>query len=204
MLSVSRISTTIIAILAFAVALASYRFVPLGLSEAFGGLGSARAGKTVLLAIHVSIAPIALILGIFQFFSGVRDRWPRIHRAGGWIYVTSVAVSGVAGLLIAPFVPGGWVSGLGFGLLSVFWLVTTGQAVFHARKRDFVRHRRWMTRSYALTLAAVTLRIYLPLFFLNDFDYDAAAPWLAWLCWVPNIIAAEILVRQAAWQAVRA
>lgn len=196
MLAASRIPKLIIVILAVLVALASYRYLITGFSEAFGGLGSARADKTLLLGIHVTIAPLALAVGVVQFFQNIRTKHPFIHKICGWIYVASVTVSGLASILIAPHVPGGWVSGLGFGLLGLLWLLTTAIAVFNAHKRRFVVHQRWMVRSYALTLAAVTLRLYLPVFFLNGFEYDQAAPWLAWLCWVPNLLLAEILMKK--------
>ena len=48
-----------------------------------------------------------------------------------------------------------------------------------------------MIRSYALTLAAVTLRIYLPGALALGVPYDLAYPPIAWLCWVPNLLVAE-------------
>jgi len=56
-----------------------------------------------------------------------------------------------------------------------------------------------MIRSYSLTFAAVTLRIYLPLAFASGIPFEIAYPAIAWLCWVPNAIVAEwMFVRRAA------
>jgi hypothetical protein len=63
-----------------------------------------------------------------------------------------------------------------------------------ARAGDYVSHRAWMIRSYALCLAAVTLRLYLPLFGLAGLPFEVAYPAIAWLCWVPNLVVAEWLV----------
>ena len=52
-----------------------------------------------------------------------------------------------------------------------------------------------MIRSYALTYAAVTLRIYLPLSLMAALPMQAAYPAIAWLCWVPNLLVAEWYVR---------
>lgn len=52
-----------------------------------------------------------------------------------------------------------------------------------------------MVRSYALTLPAVTLRIYLPVSLIAGVHFMVAYPAIAWLCWVPNAIAAEWLIR---------
>ncbi|MFV3517468.1 DUF2306 domain-containing protein, partial [Mycobacterium tuberculosis] len=56
-------------------------------------------------------------------------------------------------------------------------------------------HRRWMVRSFALTLAAVTLRIYLPLSDVLGIGFAASYPVVAWLCWVPNMAVVEWYLR---------
>ena len=48
------------------------------------------------------------------------------------------------------------------GGLGVCWLATTSLAVRSIVRHDIPAHHRWMYRSYALTLAGVTLRIYSP------------------------------------------
>src|SRR5690606_4566607 len=47
------------------------------------------------------------------------------------------------------------------------------------------------TDHFALTLAAVTLRICLPASMLAGLPYEAAYRAIAWLCWVPNLVAAR-------------
>lgn len=60
------------------------------------------------------------------------------------------------------------------------------------RKKEINNHQKWMIRSYALTFAAVTLRIWLPLFQYGfGMDFLTAYMIIAWLCWVPNIIWAQ-------------
>lgn len=82
----------------------------------------------------------------------------------------------------------------GFGLLAVLWLLTTGAAYARIRARDQAAHRRWMTRSFALTFAAVTLRIYIPLGLALGISFETAYPVISWICWVPNLIVAEWLI----------
>ena len=43
-----------------------------------------------------------------------------------------------------------------------------------ARRRDFVGHRAWMMRNYALTFLAVTSRILVPLLLLVQIPFGAA------------------------------
>ena len=53
-----------------------------------------------------------------------------------------------------------------------------------------------MIRNYSLTFAAVTLRIYLPLLTTFAFNGEFIPSYhiVAWLCWVPNIIVAEVII----------
>lgn len=57
---------------------------------------------------------------------------------------------------------------------------------------DFQAHRKWMARSFALTFGAVTLRIYLPSFLAMGLPFDKAYPLVAWVSWVPNLLAVEL------------
>jgi hypothetical protein len=52
-----------------------------------------------------------------------------------------------------------------------------------------------MIRSFALTLAAVTLRFYLPIPPSLGYDFDDGYRAIAWLSWVPNLMLAELYVR---------
>jgi len=49
-----------------------------------------------------------------------------------------------------------------------------------------------MIRSFALTAAAITLRMYLPLVFLFHWPFSIGYPAIAWLCWIPNALAVEV------------
>ena len=55
-----------------------------------------------------------------------------------------------------------------------------------------------MMRSFALTLAAVTLRLYLPISVVMGFTYAQAYPVISFLAWVPNLIIIEIAIRLGA------
>jgi hypothetical protein len=51
-----------------------------------------------------------------------------------------------------------------------------------------------MIRSFALTLAAVALRVYLPSALAAGIEFETAYPIIAWLCWVPNLLVVEFLI----------
>jgi uncharacterized membrane protein len=141
--------------------------------------------------LHISGGGLALAIGPFQFRASQRARRPRLHRWMGRTYVTAILAGGTAGLLLAFVSQGGMVAHTGFGLLAILWVATTTAAFLAIRRGDVVVHQRWMTRSFALTLAAVTLRIYLPVSQAAGIPFEIAYPIIAWACWLPNLLVAE-------------
>ncbi len=151
--------------------------------------------------IHVFSSILAILAGFTQFFK--RFLKNNTHRIMGKVYVFSVLfLSGTSGLVMSTVANGGITSIIGFILLSVLWLYTTYMAYYWARKRNFEKHGAFMYRSYALTLAAVTLRVYKWIWANGiDPDMEILHPMdlyrvVAWLGWVPNLIIAEILIRK--------
>lgn len=146
---------------------------------------------------HFTLGPIALIIGAFQFlpFKGIKK--PTWHRYVGRLYVACCIGAGLAGIWMAFDSVTGFVSGLGFFLLGVFWLITTIVGYLRARAKDFMSHKDWMIRSYALTYAAVTLCIQLGFAIpLLGYEFFEVYPVIAWSAWVPNAMFAEWLVRR--------
>ncbi|MHA4807254.1 DUF2306 domain-containing protein [Flavitalea flava] len=144
--------------------------------------------------IHIAMGGLALLTGWTQFNSGLRARKINLHRFTGKVYLLAVLCSSLAGFAIAFFATGGLISTLGFGTLALVWLISNIQAYAFIRKRNIPKHRNWMIRNYALTFAAVTLRIYLPLSALLNLPGLDAYRAISWLCWVPNLFFAEFLI----------
>lgn len=143
------------------------------------------------IALHIAGGILAIAIGAFQVNSRLRGRFLSAHRWFGRLYLAAVSVGGVAGLVLALESFGGLVTHFGFGLMAVCWLGTTFAAYFAIRRRDLNAHRVWMLRSYALTLAALTLRIYLPLSQVAGIGFESAYQAISWLCWVPNLLIVE-------------
>jgi uncharacterized membrane protein len=147
-----------------------------------------------LLLIHAGASLVALAVGPFQFSTRLRRRSPRMHRLAGYLYFVGVFVGGGVGLVSATGAEGGLTARTGFFLLGVCWLTTAWIALSAARRGDFAAHGRWMVRNFALTFAAVTLRLWLPALAAATGNFLEAYQTVAWLCWVPNAIVAEILL----------
>jgi len=161
--------------------------------EARSPIAVAQIDRAALaLFLHITASVAALLIGPLQLLPRIRARHIAIHRWMGRVYVTMVALGGIAGLVMAPFAYGGIVSASGFGALALAWLGTTALGLKSIREGAVAEHRRCMLRSYALTMAGVMLRIYLPIAMVAGAIFEPAYHLIAWLCWVPNLLLAEL------------
>lgn len=122
-----------------------------------------------------------------------------MHRVIGYVFAAAVAVGGSTGLYLACYANGGLFAQTGFTALSVLWLYTlylSLKSIVGARNTE--EHGRWMTRCYALTCAAIALRIYTPLaaVLFGVTDTNDSFVVIAWLCWVPNLVIAEFFINR--------
>ena len=194
----SRIPLVLMALFSILVAVASLRFLAMGLESAFSGppFEAFLLNDRWLFIAHVTAAPMALALGSVQFFKGFRSASLKRHRWIGRLYALSILIGGVSAMLLTPSMQDRPTAAMGFLVLGILWLWTTWQAVYAARHKQIVKHQDWMIRSFALTASALTLRIYLAGFMLFGYDYYEVSTLLAWMAWVPNLIFAEWYIRR--------
>jgi hypothetical protein len=146
---------------------------------------------------HVAFGGIALVTGWSQFSEKFRLRHLQMHRSVGKIYVFSVLLSSISGFAIAIFATGGLVSILGFAALAVSWLFSNIKAYTSILNRNVQEHQNWMIRNYALTFAAVTLRLWLPFSqAVLHMDFNLAYQIIAWMCWLPNLLIATLIINR--------
>jgi hypothetical protein len=195
-MSLSIVPKSLAILLCFLVAVASWRFIVFGVEASMAFMLYHAEQRPLFFFAHVGFAPLALLLMPFQFWAGLRSRRPYLHRWIGRAYAIAVLFSGVGGLLMAIKTNSGPVAGLGFGLLAVAWLGTTARGIWLARARLIAEHRVWMIRSAALTFAAVTLRLYIPLSQGMGWPIDTSYIVIAWACWVPNLLLVEVWLKR--------
>ena len=127
-----------------------------------------------------------------------------MHRTVGRVVLGSIAIAGVAGLVLAPHSLAGAAGTVGFGLLALLWVTFAATAFRAIRRREVAVHRRWMVRTFALTYAAVTLRLWLGVLIalqagLAGVDgqtaFDRAYVVVPFLAWIPNLLVAELYLR---------
>jgi uncharacterized membrane protein len=110
--------------------------------------------------VHIVSAATYAVLGALQFSAGLRRRRPRWHRAAGRVLVVAGLGVALSALWLTLFVPPQEDSGpLLYMLRLVFgsgMVASLGLGFASIRRRDITTHRAWMTRAYAIALAAGT------------------------------------------------
>jgi hypothetical protein len=147
---------------------------------------------------HTLFGPTALTLGLTNLNPAMRQRrrWP-VHQWLGRIYLIASIVLGLAGLSLSFHAFGGRGPQTAFGLLALATIGTSLMGYRSIRVRTVRQHREWMLRSDALIFAAVTLRILSPILTMTYHgQFVPAYQWTAWLCWVPNALVAEWIIRR--------
>ena len=145
--------------------------------------------------VHVVTMLVGVLMGPLQFLRSFRDKHRAIHRNMGKVYLVFSTVGAASGIYMSFFSYAGAISGVSFFLLGAGVLITNYMAYTAIRRGDINTHREWMTRSFALMLAAVTLRIYAAPLQAAFGEYTGYAI-VAWACWVPNILVAEWAIRR--------
>lgn len=146
---------------------------------------------------HVYTSIFVLLAG---FLAILRKNFgfANFHRTAGKIYILFILIfAAPSGIYMGIFANGNFFAKLSFVILGILWWFSTFKAFQLARNKKFEQHKKWMWRSFALTLSAITLRMWkvfiVYLFHPNPLDvYEI----IAWLGWIPNILLIEILIRK--------
>ena len=154
--------------------------------------------------IHIVSATLYFVLGAFQFVPLLRAR-RRYHRSAGRILIVAGLVTALSGLWMTLFyATSEGDGGLLFALRLVFGTAMVASILLgvHAIvRRDFRQHSGWMTRGYAIGVAAGTqvfTTIPWVLAFGEPDPFTASV--LLGAGWVLNLIVAELIIRRRAAQ----
>ena len=156
--------------------------------------------------VHVFTSIFVLIAGLTQFNTYLQKKRKRIHRFMGYMYVLLVVfITGPAAFMMGWHANGGLPARTSFTFLAFLWVVFTIFAWWYATQKRFLQHWAFMIRSYALTLSAITLRIYTFSFAYFNVHAKPVEIYIttAWLSWVPNLIIAEMIINYTRKKAIK-
>lgn len=147
--------------------------------------------------IHIISSWFVMVAGIIQFIPYILKNHPTIHRVAGKTYVLLVLfLAAPSGLGLALYANGGLSTKVGFTCQCIVWWFITFIAWQEIRHRNWLLHTQSMIRSYAVTLAAMSLRIgsYVMIYNFGTKPIETYLT-VTWLSWVGNLLIAEIFIR---------
>lgn len=144
---------------------------------------------------HVYISIFVLLTGFLAILRkdfGIKD----LHQNVGKVYIFLILfLAAPSGIYMGIFANGGIYSRISFVILGCLWWFSTLNAYKLARQKKFKQHKQWMWRSFALTISAITLRMWkVIIVFLFHPDPMEVYQIIAWLGWIPNILLIEYLI----------
>lgn len=184
---------------AYLLLLITLQYVPLDYDVAFLRIKQDEIAKNyykIAFFTHVYSSIFLMVFGAIQFFVKQNQKNKYWHRLSGRFYVFIIlALSGPSGLIMSYHANGGWIAKISFLLLSVLWIFFTAKSWLCAMNGDILNHKKFAIRSFALTLSAVSLRLfkYLIVFAFEPAPMDAYRM-VAWLGWTVNLLVAETII----------
>jgi uncharacterized membrane protein len=151
---------------------------------------------------HGLAGACALLLGPMQFSERLRRRFTKLHRVVGRIYIGAVLVAAPMGFYVQYFQERMGAS-RSFSIVAAVqasaWILTTLIALAFIRAGKVQQHRQWMTRSFAVALIFLEVRVILG---LGGWDNDPVmAETVVWICNAFAIFAADVVLQlQELWR----
>jgi len=146
---------------------------------------------------HVIGGVVALTTGVVQLWLGLTNRVATLHRTLGKVYGSAILVGSVGGYYLSFTIPTmSVVFAAGLFMLCTAWVITTSMALFAIRRRNVIQHREWMLRSYTVTFAFVTFRLFeIVLDKLHFASREDVATIMSWACWAVPLMLVEPLIQ---------
>ena len=146
---------------------------------------------------HGIAGACSLLLGPMQFSDRLRQRFRKLHRAVGRIYVTGVFVAAPLGVYIQYFQermgdPRSF--SIAAAVDATLWMTTTAIAMVFILKGKVQEHRQWMTRSFAVALVFLEGRVIGGVTGWENLDTKANET-IVWACLAFSILAADLVLQ---------
>lgn len=146
---------------------------------------------------HGIAGACALLLGPMQFSDGLRNRFKHLHHVVGRIYVAGVFVAAPLGFYIQYFEermgdPRSF--SIAAAVDAALWMTTTAIALVFILKGKVQEHRQWMTRSFAVAIVFLEVRVIGGVTGWENLDVHANET-IVWACLAFSILSADIVLQ---------
>ena len=148
---------------------------------------------------HAVAGACALLLAPMQFSDRLRQRFTKLHRVVGRIYVGGVLIAAPFGFYVQFFQERLGASrsfSIAAATQATTWIVTTVIAMAFILQGRVEQHRRWMTRSFSIALVFLEVRLVIGVTGWENLG-PSASETVVWACNVFALLAADIVLQ---WQ----
>jgi uncharacterized membrane protein len=151
--------------------------------------------------VHIVSVTVFSLLGAFQFVPALRRRRGGWHRMSGRVLIPAGVLTALSGMWMATFYPHPPGDGDLLLVLRLLFggamLMSIALGVRAIARRDFLRHGEWMTRAYAIGVAAGTQALVLipESIFFGPTNELARAAFMG-AAWGINLAVAEHVIRR--------
>jgi len=144
----------------------------------------------------------ALLLGPMQFSDRLRCRYSKLHRIVGRVYVAGALIAAPIGVLIQYRFDEGLGMSRSFTIATIvdatLWMLTTLIALTFALRGKIQLHSQWMTRSYAVAIVFLEVRVVSGIGGWNN--NLAIAETILWVCLALSLLFGDIAIH---WRDLR-
>src|SRR6266567_6447919 len=150
---------------------------------------------------HGIMGACALLLGPMQFSDRLRQRFAKFHRVVGRFYIAGVFTAAPLGFYIQHFQERSGATrsfSIAAAVDATLWVLTTSIALVFILKGKVQQHRQWMTRSFAVALVFLEVRVILGV--TGWEKIPGADETVVWVCVGFSIILADVVLQ---WQELR-
>jgi uncharacterized membrane protein len=148
---------------------------------------------------HGILGACALLLGPMQFSNRLRQRFTKLHRVLGRFYVAGVFIAAPLGFYMQFFEErmGARRSfSVAAAVDATLWMITTAIALAFILKGKVQQHRQWMTRSFAVALVFLEVRVVAGVTGWETFG-EAVVETIVWSCLAFSLLFADVVLQ---WQ----
>jgi uncharacterized membrane protein len=152
---------------------------------------------------HGLAGACAIFLGPLQFSDRLRQRFTKLHRVVGRIYIVSAVILAPLGAYIQYFqermgAPRSFT--IAAGVDAFLLMTTTGIAFAFILNGKVQQHRQWMTRSFAVAIVFLEVRVILGITGWERLGI-AATETVVWTCLAFSVLAGDIAIQvQELWR----
>lgn len=139
-----------------------YKYIPNVWNYVTGGFppyaGNSWLSNRLWFALHISAGVFVYAIGILQFTGSIRNRYIKLHRVLGKVYIICSLICIVTLMFM---IPNGSCKPcrLSNAMVTGLWLLFIVSAYYFIRQRKIVQHKRMMIRSFICAAYFVTVRV---------------------------------------------